>query len=70
VKAKPDAGVAVRMTAVPIVYVPSPVTVPLLEGLALVVRVNFGEGVGSQPMESITNASTSKSVSISAILFI
>jgi len=40
VKTKPDAGVAERMMKVPAVYVPPPMTVPPLEGLALVVRVN------------------------------
>jgi len=40
VKTKPEEGVAVRVTVVPIVYVPPPVTVPPLEGLASVVRVN------------------------------
>jgi len=39
-KTKPEEGVAVRMTAVPIVVVLPPVTVPPLVGLALVVRVN------------------------------
>jgi len=40
VKTKPEEGVAIRMTAVPTVYVPPPVTLPPLEGLAPVVRVN------------------------------